>query len=76
LDGFAEDRNGSALYPNLDALDKTEVLRESQRNPGSVVMAYKEFAMAEDPQAHWLRVSGVDIHLGKIFSKNIQRMIL
>ncbi len=51
LDGFAEDRNGSvgALYPDLDALDKTEVLRESQRNTGSVVMAYKEFAMAEDP---------------------------
>jgi dihydrofolate reductase len=51
LDGFAEDRNGSvgALYPDLDALHGTEVLRESQRNTGSVVMAWKEFAMAEDP---------------------------
>jgi len=51
LDGFAEDRNGSvgALYPDLDLLHNTEVLRESQRNTGSVVMAWKEFAMAEDP---------------------------
>ena len=51
LDGFAEDRNGSvgALYPDLDALHNTEILRESQRNTGSVVMAWKEFAMAEDP---------------------------
>ncbi len=51
LDGFAENRDHSvgALYPDLDALDKTEVLKESQRNTGSVVMAYKEFAMAEDP---------------------------
>jgi hypothetical protein len=51
LDGFAEDRNGSvgALYPDLDMLQNSEVLRESQRNTGSVVMAWKEFAMAEDP---------------------------
>ncbi len=51
LDGFAEDRNGSvgALYPDLDALRKTEVLQESERETGSVVMAWKEFAMAEDP---------------------------
>ena len=56
LDGFAEDRDGSvgALYPDLDALHDTEVLRESQRNTGSVVMAWKEFAMGEDnPDSDW-----------------------
>ncbi len=51
LDGFAEDSNGSvgALYPDLDTLRNTEVLRESIQGTGSVVMAWKEFAMAEDP---------------------------
>ncbi len=51
LDGFAEDSNGSvgALYPDLDTLRNTEVLQESIRTTGSVVMAWKEFAMAEDP---------------------------
>lgn len=51
LDGFAEDSNGSvgALYPDLDTLRNTEVLRESIHTTGSVVMAWKEFAMAEDP---------------------------
>lgn len=51
LDGFAEDSNGSvgALYPDLDTLRNTEVLQESIHTTGSVVMAWKEFAMAEDP---------------------------
>ncbi|MCE8423522.1 MAG: dihydrofolate reductase family protein [Candidatus Methanoperedens sp.] len=51
LDGFAEDSKGSvgALYPDLDALRKTDLLQESIRTTGSVVMAWKEFAMAEDP---------------------------
>ena len=50
LDGFAEDSNGSvgALYPDLDTLRKTDLLKESIRTTGSVVMAWKEFAMAED----------------------------
>ncbi len=54
LDGFAEDINGSvgALYPDLDTLRNTEVLRESIRTTGSVVMAWKEFAMAEDPDLY------------------------
>ncbi len=49
LDGFAEDSNGSmgALYPDLETLRNTEILHESQRNTGAVVMAWKEFAMAE-----------------------------
>jgi dihydrofolate reductase len=51
LDGFAEDSKGSvdALYPDLDTLRKTDLLQESIRTTGSVVMAWKEFAMAEDP---------------------------
>jgi len=51
LDGFVEDSNGivGALYPDLDTLRNTEVLQESIHTTGSVVMAWKEFAMAEDP---------------------------
>ena len=51
LDGFAEDSNGSvgALYPDLDTLHHTDLLKDSICNTGAVVMAWKEFAMAEDP---------------------------
>ncbi len=51
LDGFAEDINGSVgkLYPDLDTLRETEVLKESISSTGSVVMSKKEFAMSEDP---------------------------
>ena len=51
LDGYINDRSGSvsALYPDLAALQETEPLRESMQNTGAVVMAWKEFAMAEDP---------------------------
>lgn len=51
LDGFAEDSSGSVdvLYPDLDVLMDTEVMREAQRNAGAVVMSWKEFSMAEDP---------------------------
>lgn len=50
-DGFAEDVNGSVgpLYPDLETLDNTEMMKESIRNTGAVVMAWKELAMAEDP---------------------------
>lgn len=53
LDGFAEDPGGSVgpLYPDLAALRNSEVLQESIRTTGSVVMAWKEFAMAEDPDS-------------------------
>ena len=48
LDGFAEDINGSvgALYPDPDTLRNTDVLQESIHSTGSVVMAWKEYAMA------------------------------
>ena len=53
LDGFAEDRTGSVgpLYPDLDTLQSTEYLQESIRHTGAVVMSWKEFAMAEDPDS-------------------------
>lgn len=54
LDGFAEDQDGSvrALYPDLDALKKTDYLNESIRSTGAVVMSKKEFETAEDPDSY------------------------
>ena len=53
LDGFAEDINGSVgkLYPDLDILRETEILKESIDATGSVVMSKKEFAMTENPDS-------------------------
>ncbi|MGZ7117885.1 MAG: dihydrofolate reductase family protein [Methanobacterium sp.] len=53
LDGFAEDINGSVgkLYPDLDTLRETDVLKQSIDSTGSVVMSMKEFAMTEDPDS-------------------------
>jgi hypothetical protein len=52
LDGFAEDDSNSvgALYPDLKELDNSEVMAESQRNTGAVVMPWKEYAMAPNPR--------------------------
>lgn len=49
LDGFINDRNGdvSRLYPDLDALRKTEVLQESIRTTGAVVMGRHAYDMAQ-----------------------------
>jgi dihydrofolate reductase len=51
LDGFAEDSHGSVgpLYPDLEELDKTDAMKESIQITGAVVMTWKEFTMAEDP---------------------------
>ena len=53
LDGFAEDHNGSVgpLYPDLDTLRTSAYLQESMHDTGAVVMSWKEFSMAEDPDA-------------------------
>jgi dihydrofolate reductase len=50
LDGFAEDLEGSVgkLYPDLDKLRDSSVLKESMRTTGSVVMSKKQFEMADD----------------------------
>jgi hypothetical protein len=46
LDGYAEDRTGSVgpLYPDLGIYDATEVMQETIRNTGAVVIAWKEYA--------------------------------
>lgn len=51
LDGFAEDCRGSVgpLYPDLEMLHTEELLQESIKDTGAVVMDWKEYAMAEDP---------------------------
>jgi len=48
LDGFVHDQNGSvgALYPDLGALDQTEMLQESIRATGAVVMGRHAYDMA------------------------------
>jgi dihydrofolate reductase len=49
LDGFVTDRYGSVerLYPDLDALRKTEMLQEQIRTTGAVVMGRHAYDMAE-----------------------------
>jgi dihydrofolate reductase len=47
LDGFVNDRNGSVerLYPDLEALRKTEFLREAIAYTGAVVMGRRAYDM-------------------------------
>ena len=49
LDGFMNDRNGdvSRLYPDLEALRRTEMLQEEIRATGAVVMGRRAYDMAE-----------------------------
>ena len=49
LDGFMNDRNGdvSLLYPDLEALRRTEMLQEEIQTTGSVVMGRRAYDMAE-----------------------------
>lgn len=49
LDGFMNDRNGdiSRLYPDLEALRKTEMLAEEIQMTGAVVMGRRAFDMAD-----------------------------
>jgi dihydrofolate reductase len=53
LDSFIADRNGSVdrLYPDLEALRKTESLQESIRTTGAVVMGRRAYAMG-DPDSY------------------------
>ncbi len=48
LDGFVNDRNGdvSRLYPDLAALVETEILQESIKKTGAVVMGRHAYDMA------------------------------
>jgi dihydrofolate reductase len=49
LDGFIADRNGdlSPLYPDLEELRNTEMLQESMRNTGAVVMGRRAYDLAQ-----------------------------
>jgi dihydrofolate reductase len=49
LDWFMSDRNGdvSRLYPDLEALRRTEMLQEEIRMTGAVVMGRRAYDMAE-----------------------------
>lgn len=49
LDGFMSDRNGdvSRLYPDFEALHRTEMLREEIRATGAVVMGRRAYDMAQ-----------------------------
>jgi len=49
LDGFMNDRHGdvSRLYPDFEALRKTEMLQEEIRTTGAVVMGRRAYDMAE-----------------------------
>ncbi len=49
LDGFINDKNGdvSRLYPDLEALRKTEILQESIKRTGAVVMGRHAYDMAD-----------------------------
>ncbi len=49
LDGFVNDRNGDVgrLYPDLEALRKTEVLQDAIRNTGAVLMGRHAYDMAQ-----------------------------
>jgi dihydrofolate reductase len=54
LDGFVNDRSGSvaSLYPDLAELQNTEMLQESIRTTGAVVMGRRTYAMADDPDSY------------------------
>ena len=51
LDGYINDRKGSVgrLYKDLEKLRRSEVLQESIRNTGAVVMGKNAYAMSVDP---------------------------
>jgi dihydrofolate reductase len=53
LDGFVNDRNGSvgSLYPDFAELQKSEILQESIKNTGAVVMGRHAYAMG-NPDAY------------------------
>ncbi len=61
LDGFIADKNGdlNPLYPDQDALTKSDFLREQVRTTGAVVMGRNPggcrghlFQLPADPAAH------------------------
>src|SRR5204862_8021236 len=49
LDGFMNDRNGdvSRLYPDLEALRRTEMLQEEIHTTGAAVMGRRAYELAD-----------------------------
>ncbi|MCP3027731.1 dihydrofolate reductase family protein [Halobacillus sp. A5] len=54
LDGYINDRKGSVsrLYQDLEELRESEVLQESIRNTGAVVMGRNAYDIADDPDLY------------------------
>lgn len=54
LDGFIADASGSAdaLYPDLQELQDTPLMREMQAEVGAVLMGRRTFDMAGDPDGY------------------------
>jgi dihydrofolate reductase len=54
LDGFINDANGSValLFPDFDELNQSDLMQESIRTTGAVVMGRRTFDMADDPDAY------------------------
>jgi dihydrofolate reductase len=55
LDGYINDKTGSVkrLYPDLDKLRETEVLREAIETTGAVVMGRHSYDMGEGDFTHY-----------------------
>lgn len=54
LDGFVQDREGNvgALYADFATLRETAPMQEAIEQTGAVVMGWKTFTMAEDPDSY------------------------
>jgi dihydrofolate reductase len=54
LDGFVEDLDGSAdaLYPDLAVLQDTPYMKAMQDETGAVLMGWRSFEMAGDPDSY------------------------
>lgn len=54
LDGFTADANGSpgALYADFAEMQQSDLMKDSYRRTGAVIMGRKIFDMAEDPDSY------------------------
>lgn len=51
LDGYVNDVRGNVgqLYPDLDALGRTDLIQDVIKNTGAVIMGKRTYEMSEDP---------------------------
>jgi dihydrofolate reductase len=54
LDGFVADRDGSVglLYADFQALQQSDLMRQSIKDTGAVIMGWNAYAMADDPDLY------------------------